>query len=136
MVSVKSLVASALASAALSSAYITNVAVPESAKPGSTVKATLTAASYIQNWVDYGIVWGLAPASVHCDKVVCAGRQIDYTNLYPDNQPKPGKFSIDVKIPSDMSKGDYQLIAAIPYLVGASGQVSVQGHAANITITA
>ncbi|KAI0897747.1 hypothetical protein F4806DRAFT_375787 [Annulohypoxylon nitens] len=136
MVSFKSLVASALTSATLSSAYITNVAAPESAKAGSTVTATLTASIYIQNWNDYGIIWGLAPASVNCADVVCVGQQIAYTSLYPNNEPQPGQFTIDVKIPDTMGKGDYQLIAAIPYLVGASGEVGIQGHAANITITA
>ncbi|KAI1462390.1 hypothetical protein F4805DRAFT_410436 [Annulohypoxylon moriforme] len=136
MVSVKSILASALAAVPLTSAYITNVAAPESAKAGSTVTATLTASIYIQNWNDYGIVWGLAPASVNCGDVVCVGQQIAYTGLYPDNEPQPGTFTIDVKIPDSFTAGDYQLIAAIPYLVGASGEVGIQGHAANITITA
>ncbi|KAI0881077.1 uncharacterized protein GGS22DRAFT_75358 [Annulohypoxylon maeteangense] len=136
MVSVRSILTSALSAASLSSAYITGVTAPDSAKAGTTVTATLTASIYIQNWSDFGIVWGIAPARINCGDVVCVGQQIAYTNLYPDNQPKPGKFNIDVALPSTLSAGDYQLVAAVPYLVGASGLVSIQSHTANITITA
>ncbi|KAI2470836.1 hypothetical protein F4781DRAFT_159470 [Annulohypoxylon bovei var. microspora] len=136
MVSIKTTLASALAAAPLSSGYITNVAAPESAAAGTTVTATLTASIYIQNWNDYGIIWGLAPASVDCGDVVCVGQQIAYTSLYPNNEPQPGTFTVDVAIPASMGAGDYNLIAAIPYLVGASGEVGIQGHSANITITA
>ncbi|KAI1215132.1 uncharacterized protein F4807DRAFT_21869 [Annulohypoxylon truncatum] len=137
MVSLRTILTSALAAISpLASAYITNVAAPESAKAGSTVAATLTASIYIQNWNDYGIIWGLAPASVNCADVVCVGQQIAYTSLYPDHEPQPGTFTVDVQVPATMAAGDYQLIAAIPYLVGASGEVGIQGHAANITITA
>ncbi|KAI1482974.1 hypothetical protein K445DRAFT_321672 [Daldinia sp. EC12] len=136
MVSVKSLLATAFAALPLSSAYITNIATPASAKAGDTVPVTLTAAIYIQNWDDFGIVWGVKPDSWDCGRDVCVGRRISYTSLYPNNQPKPGQFTIDLTIPDDLQPGDYNIVAAIPYLVGASGLTQIQGHSANITIEA
>ncbi|KAI0851546.1 hypothetical protein F5Y00DRAFT_230059 [Daldinia vernicosa] len=136
MVSIKSLLATALAALPLSSAYITNIAAPASAKAGSTVSVTLTAAIYIQNWDDFGIVWGLAPEAWDCGDIVCVGRRVAYTSLFPDNQPQPGQFTIDVPIPDSFTAGDYKLVAAIPYLVGASGMTQIQSHSANITIEA
>ncbi|KAI1806404.1 hypothetical protein F4811DRAFT_147214 [Daldinia bambusicola] len=136
MVSVKSLVASALAALPLASAYITNIAVPATAKAGENVPVTLTAAIYIQNWDDFGIVWGVKPDTWDCGDIVCVGRRISYTSLFPDNVPKPGQFTIDVTLPADLQPGDYNIVAAIPYLVGASGMTQIQGHSANITIEA
>ncbi|KAI1470035.1 uncharacterized protein F4812DRAFT_310760 [Daldinia caldariorum] len=136
MVSVKSLVASALAALPLTSAYITNIAVPATAKAGDKIPVTLTASIYIQNWDDFGIVWGVKPTSWNCGDIVCVGRRIAYTSLFPDNQPKPGQSTIDVTLPSDLQPGDYNIVAAIPYLVGASGETEIQGHSANITIEA
>ncbi|OTA98418.1 hypothetical protein M426DRAFT_325989 [Hypoxylon sp. CI-4A] len=137
MVSIKSLLATAAAAALpMSSAYITGMTAPASAKAGDKISATLTAAIYIQNWEDYGIVWGLADARMNCGDIVCVGRRFDYTPLFPDHVPQPGDFSIDLTIPSDYDAGDYHLVAAVPYLVGASGETLVQGHSANITITA
>ncbi|KAI0835295.1 hypothetical protein F5Y06DRAFT_299716 [Hypoxylon sp. FL0890] len=136
MVSSKSLLATAITALPLASGYIASLSAPASAKAGTTVTATLTATSYIQNWDDYSIIWGLAPASMDCGDVVCVGQQISYTALYPDNEPQLGNFTVDVPIPDSFQPGDYQLVAAIPYLVGASGMTAVQGHSANITITA
>ncbi|OTA67770.1 hypothetical protein K449DRAFT_319022, partial [Hypoxylon sp. EC38] len=102
------------------SAYIANLDAPSSAKAGSTVTATLTATSYIQNWDDYSIIWGLAPDYMDCGDIVCVGRQISYTALYPDNEPPLGNFTVDVPIPDSFSPGNYKLVAAIPYLVGVS----------------
>ncbi|KAI1098405.1 hypothetical protein F4804DRAFT_126130 [Jackrogersella minutella] len=136
MVSIKSLLASAVAALPLSSAYITGMTVPATAAAGSTITATLTDSIYIQNWDDFGIVWGLSPDYVDCGDVVCVGRRIAYTSLFPGNEPQPGNFTIDLTIPSDFEPGNYNVIAAVPFLVGASGMVQIQGHSANITITA
>ncbi|KAI0118559.1 hypothetical protein F4776DRAFT_259231 [Hypoxylon sp. NC0597] len=136
MVSIKSLLATVATALPLASSYIVNLDAPASAKAGSTVTATLTAASYIQNWDDFGIVWGLAPDYMDCGDIVCVGRQVSYTALYPDNEPQLGNFTVDVPIPDSFSPGNYKLVAAIPYLVGASGMTQVQGHSVNITITA
>ncbi|KAL7625343.1 hypothetical protein AAE478_004559 [Parahypoxylon ruwenzoriense] len=137
MVSLKSLLLTAAAtSLPLSSAYINRMTAPATAKAGSTVTATLNAAIYIQNWDDFGIVWGLSPDYVDCGDVVCVGRRVAYTPLFPDNEPQPGEFTIDVPIPEGFEPGSYKLVAAIPYLVGASGMTQIQAHSANITIEA
>lgn len=120
MVSVKSLLATAAAALPLSSAYITNLAAPESAQLGTNITVTLTQGIYIQNWDDFGIVWGLSPAYVDCGDIVCVGRQVSYTPLFPDHVPQPGNFTVDVPIPDTFAPGNYKLVAAIPYLVGVS----------------
>ncbi|KAI1135195.1 hypothetical protein F5Y05DRAFT_416502 [Hypoxylon sp. FL0543] len=136
MVSIKSLLATAAAALPLASAYLSNLEAPASAKAGTTVTATLTASSYIQNWSDFGIVWGLAAAAMDCGDIVCVGQQVSYTPLYPDHVPQLGKFTVDVPVPDSFSPGDFKLVAAVPYLVGASGMTQVMGLYANITITA
>ncbi|KAI1391421.1 uncharacterized protein F4822DRAFT_185381 [Hypoxylon trugodes] len=138
MPSLKTLLTSAIAAALplSASAYISNLQAPESAKAGTNITATLTASDYIQNWDDFGIVWGLAPAKMDCGDIVCVGQRISYTQIFPDNVPALGQFTVEVPIPDTFSAGEWKLWAAIPYLVGASGEVMVQGHSANLTIEA
>ncbi|KAI1084190.1 hypothetical protein F5B20DRAFT_287388 [Whalleya microplaca] len=136
MVSVKSLAAASLAALPMTSAWFTNLEVPSAATAGQKVTATLTAGIYIQNWDDFGIVWGLAPESINCGNQICVGTKIQYTPLYPDNVPKPGKFPVDVTIPAGFTPGTYKLFAAVPYLVGASGMTQIQTWNSTITVLA
>ncbi|KAH6654537.1 hypothetical protein BKA67DRAFT_535854 [Truncatella angustata] len=135
MVSIKTLAGAALAAMPSASAYIYNVTAPDTAAAGSTVTATLDTAIYVQNYVDYSITWGLKPASWNCGEVICVGTQIDFTPIYPDSVPL-NSFTVDLTIPNTTAAGDYQIVAAIPYLVGASGSFDVNAFYANITITA
>ncbi|KAE8538107.1 hypothetical protein D1P53_006174 [Cryptococcus gattii VGV] len=41
------------------SAKIYHVSVPDQASPGETITATLSSASFIENWDDFGVIWGL-----------------------------------------------------------------------------
>ncbi|KAI1335267.1 hypothetical protein F5Y15DRAFT_255311 [Xylariaceae sp. FL0016] len=140
MVSFRTIATSALAALPLASAYITGLSTPSTAAAGSTVKATLTTSIYIQNWVDFSIVWGLGPPEWAGEQngVISVGTQIDYTALYPDNEPtgNSNNFTVDVKIPKSQSAGDYLLVAAIPYLVGASGETQLYAFNSSISITA
>ncbi|KAI4863185.1 hypothetical protein F4820DRAFT_381345 [Hypoxylon rubiginosum] len=137
MVSIKSALVSAFATLPLlSSAYITSMSAPNTAKAGTTITTTLTAAIYVQNWDDFGIIWGLVPPTWNCGDIICVGRRIAYTPLFPDHEPEPGNFTIDLDIPGDFSAGTYNLVAAIPYLVGASGMTSIQNLTFPIEITA
>lgn len=135
MVSFKALAGAALAAIPSASAYIYNMTAPETAVAGSQVTATLDTAIYIQNWVDYSITWGIAPASWDCGESVCIGTQVDFTAIYPDSPPL-NSFTVDVTLPASLSAGDYKLVAAIPYLVGASGLFDVHAFSSNVTITA
>jgi hypothetical protein len=58
---------------------VTNMYAPTSASPGQNITAILTAESYIQNWDDFGVVWGLKSPSLNCSE--CAGTKISYNNL-------------------------------------------------------
>ncbi|KAI1771902.1 hypothetical protein F4818DRAFT_194215 [Hypoxylon cercidicola] len=136
MVSIKSVLVSAFAALPLSSAYLTSLSAPATAKAGTTITATMVASIYIQNWDDFGIVWGLAPDYYDCGDVICVGRRIAYTPLFPDNVPKPGNFTVDLDIPASFEAGRYNLVAAIPFLVGASGETQIQNHTVGIEITA
>ncbi|ETS76133.1 hypothetical protein PFICI_11520 [Pestalotiopsis fici W106-1] len=134
MVSIKTLAGAALAAALPASAYVNGISGPETAAAGSSIDATVTTSIYVQNWVDYSIIWGLAPATYNCAEYKCIGQQIGYSAAYPDQLPL-GNFSVALAIP-EVSAGDYQLFAAVPYLVGASGTVDVETFYYNITITA
>ncbi|KAK9414096.1 hypothetical protein SUNI508_02195 [Seiridium unicorne] len=135
MVSFKTLAGAALAAIPSASAYIYNMSAPETAVAGSQVTATLDTSIYVQNYVDYSITWGIKPSTWDCGEDICVGTQINFTAIYPDSVPL-NSFTVDVTIPDTLSAGDYQLVAAIPYLVGASGLFDVHAFSSNITITA
>ncbi|KAI1630672.1 hypothetical protein F4809DRAFT_647171 [Biscogniauxia mediterranea] len=145
MVSPKTLLATALVAApGLASAYIQQMTAPATAAAGSTVTVTLGTAIYIQNWDDLSIAWGLAdPAwgGESADGNIYIGTQVGYTALYPDRVPDDGagsqnSFAVDVDIPAGQAPGDYLLVAAVPYIVGASGSIAVRAFNATISVTA
>lgn len=117
MVSIKSL---ALAALPLSvTAYITGFTTPDTAAAGDVINATLSTAIYSQNWVDFGIVWGLATSQLNCD--TCVGTQIGYTTLTGiEGTEYPYTFTESITIPTGTAAGDYVLKAAIPRLIGVS----------------
>lgn len=81
MVSFKSLAAVAVAGLSAlpgTSAYIYNMTAPATGASGESVTATLYTSIYIQNYDDFGIVWGLTPR-ITCDN--CVGQKLEYTNL-------------------------------------------------------
>ncbi|KAJ0115453.1 hypothetical protein N8I77_000811 [Diaporthe amygdali] len=133
MVSIKSLAVAALAAAPTAMGYITNLTAPAEAAAGSNITATLQTAIYSQNWVDFGIIWGLAkPEYAYGDAV---GTQVGYTTLTGrEGLEYPYTFTAGVSIPETFT-GDYVLRAAIPYLVGASGEVGFTVLSSNITIS-
>ncbi|KAL1879862.1 hypothetical protein Daus18300_001701 [Diaporthe australafricana] len=133
MVSIKSLAVATLAAAPTAMGYITNLTAPAEAAAGSNITATLQTAIYNQNWVDFGIVWGLAkPEYAYGDAV---GTQVGYTALTgKEGLEYPYTFTEDVSIPETFT-GDYVLRAAIPYLVGASGELHFNIFSVNLTIS-
>ncbi|KAH9909500.1 hypothetical protein F4778DRAFT_952 [Xylariomycetidae sp. FL2044] len=140
MVSLKSplLPLSLALTATTASAWITSMTAPPTAVAGSTIDATITAAIYVQNWDDFGIVWGLKPAAQpSCGgDDVCIGQRIQYTPLFPDHLPPLGNSTVAVTIPAGQPAGDYQLFAAVPHLVGASGLIQISSFNQSISITA
>ena len=78
MVSFKSLAAS-LAVLPGSMAYIYNMTSPATASAGKDITATLYTSIYIQNYNDFGIIWGLGNPTQSCDG--CVGEYITFTNL-------------------------------------------------------
>lgn len=82
MVSMKTLVAAGLAALPSASAYIYGMEAPASAVAGSTIKAKLLTSSYVQNFVDYSVVFGIATAGGgSCAPDICIGSQIGYQNF-------------------------------------------------------
>ncbi|OWZ59292.1 hypothetical protein C356_01051 [Cryptococcus neoformans c45] len=126
------------------SAKVYHVSVPEKASPGKIIIATLSSSSYIQNWDDFGVsslvcllvnrsisvkckkkvIWGLVHEGQECDG--CVGQEIGYQNLYkdPSYSTQPGNVSFQVTIP-DTTMGSYTFVAAVPHLVGASGETGI-----------
>ncbi|KAK8064682.1 hypothetical protein PG994_007320 [Apiospora phragmitis] len=136
MVSIKTLIGAGLAALPSASAYIYGMEAPATAVAGSTIKATLMTASYVQNFVDYSVIWGIsASGGGSCAPEICLGTQIGYKNFYPEQVPL-GNFTMDVTIPEDTPAGDRVLTAAVPYLVGASGVTKVHAFNATIAVTA
>ncbi|KAI1495954.1 hypothetical protein F5X99DRAFT_401892 [Biscogniauxia marginata] len=143
MVSFKTLTTAtaALVAAPLSSAYITRIEAPAEAHAGDNVTVTLGTAIYIQNWDDLSIAWGLASpqwGGLNSDGNIYIGTKVDYTVLYPDNLPDTSKnsFTVDVQIPEGQAAGEYLLVAAVPYIVAASGMTAVRSFNSTINITA
>ncbi|ORY63408.1 uncharacterized protein BCR38DRAFT_410336 [Pseudomassariella vexata] len=135
MVSLKTFVAATLVALPSVSAYLVGMTAPSIAAAGSTITATFDVAIYIQNWQDFSIIWGLSTIDPRsCPDTICLGTQITYNTIYPDN-PDPGNYNIDVKIPATQAKGNYTLVAAVPYLVGASGMTDIRNFTSAITIT-
>lgn len=82
MVSMKTLVGAGLAALPSASAYIYGMEAPATAVAGSTIKANLMTASYVQNYIDYSVVWGIASAGGgSCAPDVCIGTQIGYQSF-------------------------------------------------------
>ncbi|KAK8016569.1 hypothetical protein PG993_014758 [Apiospora rasikravindrae] len=136
MVSIKTLIGAGLAALPSVSAYIYGFEAPATAVAGSTIKANLMTSIYVQNYVDYSIIWGItATGGGSCAPDTCVGKQIGYQNFYPEEVPL-GNFTVDVTIPKDTPAGDSVLTAAIPYLVGAGGLTKVQAYNSTIVITA
>ncbi|XAO24129.1 hypothetical protein I312_102919 [Cryptococcus bacillisporus CA1280] len=106
------------------SAKIYHVSVPDQASPGETITATLSSASFIENWDDFGVIWGLIREAQGCDG--CVGQEIGYQNLYkdPSYPTQLGNVSFQVTIP-DTTTGSYTFVAAVPHLVGISGETGI-----------
>jgi hypothetical protein len=135
MVSLRSLAALAVLPAA-ALAKIDSFKVPATAAAESTISVELTTSIYIQNWDDFGIVWGIGYPAWKCDG--CVGTEIAWTNLHGSDAPTVpagGKFTVDVKLPASYGPGDYIFHAGIPYLVGASGLTGYTYLESNITLT-
>ncbi|KAI1812670.1 hypothetical protein GGS20DRAFT_556724 [Poronia punctata] len=121
---------------ATASATIGSLTAPSQASAGSTIKATLGTSIYIQNWEDYSIIWGLTTPKAVGSSTVAIGQQIGYTQLYGTDTEKLNNFTVEVTIPDDFTPGDWALIAAVPYLVGASGSMGIHAFNSSIKITA
>lgn len=62
-----------------STAYLSTLVAPGIAHPGDRINVTLQTAIYIQNYEEFGIIWGLSRPAQSC--ATCVGRQISYTDL-------------------------------------------------------
>ncbi|KAI3321943.1 hypothetical protein HD806DRAFT_502379 [Xylariaceae sp. AK1471] len=143
MVSIKSLAATALAGLALplasASATIGSLSTPATATAGETITVTLGTSIYIQNWEDFSIIWGLTSPKVGgqgADGTIYIGTQIGYTALYGTDIEKLNSFTVNLTIPENQPAGDWLLVAAVPFLVGASGLTDLHSFNSTITITA
>ncbi|KAI1266512.1 hypothetical protein F5Y18DRAFT_425756 [Xylariaceae sp. FL1019] len=142
MLSTKSITLSAIASflsLTTASPTIGSLSTPSTVAAGSSIKATLGTSIYVQNWEDYNIVWGIAPAALHVGVGTnnpAIGTQIAYTPLYGTDTEKLNNFTVEVAIPATQPAGAWQLVAAVPYIVSASGQMGINSFVSNITVTA
>lgn len=119
------LLATTLTFASGAAAYINSMSAPASVQRGQAFTAQLNSSIYVQNYDDFGVVWGLAPPNLNTSACVgCVGRRIGYTNLFGDKAdvqvPPSGTVGVQVTVPADQAPGEYLLIAGASYLVGVS----------------
>ncbi|TRX89519.1 hypothetical protein FHL15_009563 [Xylaria flabelliformis] len=142
MPSIKSLAVTALAGLlplASASPMISALNTPATVVAGENFTATLNTSIYIQNWEDFSIIWGLAPTQYGgqgSDGTIYVGTQIGYTPLYGTDTAKLNSFTVDVTMPENQPAGDWLLVGAVPYLVGASGSTSLRSFNTTIKVTA
>ncbi|KAI0552115.1 hypothetical protein F4679DRAFT_98255 [Xylaria curta] len=124
---------------ASASPMISALNTPATVVAGENFTATLNTSIYIQNWEDFSIIWGLAPTQYGgqgSDGTTYVGTQIGYTPLYGTDTAKLNSFTVEVPIPENQPAGDWMLVAAVPYLVGASGSTSLRSFNSTIKVTA
>ncbi|KAI0459989.1 hypothetical protein F5B21DRAFT_499132 [Xylaria acuta] len=142
MLSIKTLTATALTGLLLpasASPMISGLHTPATAAAGDNITATLSTSIYIQNWEDFSIIWGLAPTRFGgqgSDGEIYIGTQIGYTPLYGTDTAKLNSFTVEVTIPESQPAGDWLLVGAVPYLVGASGSTNLRAFNTTINVTA
>ncbi|KAL7422209.1 hypothetical protein Q5752_002855 [Cryptotrichosporon argae] len=123
----------ALAAAPHAAARIYNLSAPATVRSGDDVTAVLYNENYIQNWDDFGIVFGLLPAAINC--TTCVGELVAYYNLYDNATYPPLSRNYTFTFPVPVSNGSYLLKAAVPHLVGASGVTLLNYFSTEITVT-
>ncbi|WWC69566.1 uncharacterized protein I206_103509 [Kwoniella pini CBS 10737] len=104
----------------ISNAKVYNIELPKQIIIGSNINIIVSSSSYIQNWNDFGIIWGILNENHECNG--CIGQEIGYENLYDNNFI--GNLTYSIKIPN-LNNGSYTFIAAVPYLVGISGETGI-----------
>ncbi|RSH91236.1 hypothetical protein EHS25_009535 [Saitozyma podzolica] len=118
----------ALVAPALGRVY--NMTAPATGTQGTNITAVLYSESYIQNWDDFGVIWGLENPEHTCG--TCVGNELSYNNLY--GTPYTHNSSFSVPIP-DGFNGTWYLVAAMPYLVGASGETGIRYFNTSIVVS-
>jgi hypothetical protein len=144
MVSIKTLTTATglatLATLTTASPMISALDTPPTVAAGDNITATLSTSIYIQNWEDFGIVWGLAPPRYGGQGAaggeIYVGTQVAYTALYGTGVNKLNSFTVELPIPESQPAGDWLLVAAVPYLVGASGSTNIRSFNTTIKVTA
>ncbi|ORY32254.1 hypothetical protein BCR39DRAFT_523584 [Naematelia encephala] len=120
----------------LTSARIANITVPSTLRAGGNFTATVYTEDYIQNWTDFGIIWGIKrPSLASCRE--CLGDMLSYNDLFSDKgfPQLDGKATFQVPLSKDWGEGRWILVAAAPYLVGASAETQIRYFTQNITVT-
>jgi len=123
----------AFALATGSQGRVVNMTAPSTAAGGENITAVLVTEGYIENWADFGVIWALTPSNINC--AGCIGQQISYDNLFNAITPDDGNKTFSVPIPQGQTAGTYLFVAAIPFLVGASGETGINYFNQSITIS-
>lgn len=111
-------------------AAIYNITAPDRLWIGQAFTATLYESESPVTYNDFGVVFGLKNASVACE--TCVGTQINYTDL--STTPFKATLDLRVVVPDTIDEGNYTLVAAIPFLVGISGDTSFKYFTKQVTV--
>ncbi|EIW69579.1 hypothetical protein TREMEDRAFT_62439 [Tremella mesenterica DSM 1558] len=108
-----------------------NMSAPTTLQVGKEFTAVLYTEGYITNWEEFGVVWGLKNKAFDC--TMCEGSVIGYDSLYKSTPGNDGNATYSVTVPNEFS-GDFDLVAGITYLTGASGELSVVFFSQPVTV--
>ncbi|EIW69589.1 hypothetical protein M231_04372 [Tremella mesenterica] len=110
---------------------IASISAPSIIPAGKNFTVVIHTTSYIQNWDDFGIIFGLKSPNLTSDPIA-VGDEIGYSNLY--GVEKLPNVTVSVSCPI-WASGKYTLVGAVPYLVGASGETGIQYFNQSISVT-
>ncbi|KAK6860336.1 hypothetical protein PG995_003972 [Apiospora arundinis] len=136
MVSMKTLVGAGLAALPSASAYIYGMEAPATAVAGSTIKANLMTASYVQNFVDFSVIWGISPSGGgSCARISASALRSATRASTPSKCPSATSPSMSPS-PRTPRPATTSWSLPSPFLVGASGVTKVHAFNATIAVTA
>jgi len=126
-----------LALVSSSLARIQGISTPATIPAGTTnLNVTLTTADFIQNWVDYFVIFGFAlNTSAVSEDPTSVGYPVSSADLITQGHSNTGwgNFTETIPVPTNTT-GNYTVVAAVTAAYGASEEVSVQFFTTSVIV--
>ncbi|KAI9638595.1 uncharacterized protein MKK02DRAFT_42993 [Dioszegia hungarica] len=121
-------------------ARIANFSFPSTAYLGENLLVNVTTEIYVQQWSDLNVMFGFQSKAYRCG--TCVGQGEWYENLYGNsdytgtNGTELASYTISVPVAPYLNTSlEYVLVAAVPYIAGASGTTGIRYFNQTITLT-